>query len=104
MKSRVETLISKFGQNVEIALSKEKNSIKAKALRSNMQSELYEDYRDSGKTEQHLYIGSPNINLSDTPSATLTFGGKNYVIKKAEKVNVLGENLYERAVIEEVKS
>ena len=80
MKSRVETLISKFGQNVEIALSKEKNSIKAKAfiqpLRSNMQSELYEDYRDSGKTEQHLYIGSPNINLSDTPSATLTFGGK----------------------------
>lgn len=109
MKTRVETLISKFGQSVDITMSKEKNSIiKVKAfiqpLRSNIQSELYEDYRDSDKTEQNLYIGLPGTNLSDNPSATLNFGGKNYAIKKVEKVNVLGKDIYERAVIEEVKS
>ncbi len=108
MKARVETLISKFGQSVDITTSKEKNPIKVKAfiqpLRSNIQSELYEDYRDSDKTEQNLYIGLPGTNLSDNPSATLTFGGKNYAIKKVEKVNVLGKDIYERAVIEEVKS
>ena len=108
MKTRVETLISKFGQSVDITMSKEKNPIKVKAfiqpLRSNIQSDLYEDYSDSDKTEQNLYIGLPDTNLSDNPSATLTFGGKNYAIKKVEKVNVLGKDIYERAVIEEVKS
>ncbi len=108
MKTRVKILISKFGQNITVTRTTGETPIQTKAfiqpLRCDEQSELYGDYTDSEKNEQYLYIGFPEINLSDTTSAIITFEGKNYTIKKAEKVNVLGEDIYERAVIEEVKS
>lgn len=108
MKTRAKILISNYGQNIIIKRDSNEKSIHTKAfiqpLRCDRQSELYGDYTDSQTTEQYLYIGLPEIKLSNAPNAILTVDGQNYFIKKAEKVVFSGKVLYERAVLEKSQS
>lgn len=99
-------IISRYGQTVTIKKTDTSSPVETKAiiqpLRSDFQSGLYADYSDSSKTEQFLYIGLPEINLSSYPdTTTITCAGKNYFIKKSESFYCGNQVMYERAVLEE---
>lgn len=105
METDAKNLILRYGQPITITKSSADTPKSTRAfiqpLRWDVQSPLYGDYEDSNKTEQFLYIGSPNFQLSTYPTTTvITCEGQNYIIVKAESVYLADQVIYERAVLE----
>lgn len=106
MQIEAKKLISLYGQDITINSNSLSVPISTKAfiqpLRSDYQSDMYGDYRETENEEQFLYIGLPEYSLSSySENVTITSKNKTYVIKKSESVNLSGKPIYERAVLEE---
>ena len=110
MFNNPEFLISQYGQNVTLNSSDKNNTPKTfkafiQPLRSDFQSDLYGDYKESDNTEQFLYIGPPGIQLMKYPTGTtLESNSEKFIIKKAENVYLSGEIIYERGLLEKAST
>lgn len=105
MTENIKNSIEQYGKTISVTTADGAEVSTPKAfiqpLRSDYQSPLYEDYQNDKSTEQFLYIGLPETNLSDMPSGTLLKSDSNvYEIKMIEKVYISEEVAYERAVLE----
>ena len=102
-------LISQYGQNITLTSSCKNLPLNFKAfiqpLRSDFQSDLYGDYKESETSEQFLYIGPPDINLKEYPDDTIIeSNSEKFKIKKAENVYLSGKVIYERGVLEKLST
>lgn len=105
MSIKPSYLIRKFGQDITIKIDEAHKEEPSKAiiqpLRWDAQSALYQDYLTENITEQFLYIGPPELELSKhIDTAIITANGQRYTLKMAEYVRVGNEVMYERAVME----
>lgn len=109
----ITKLILQYGQDITIKINNNINNTQEiintksiiQALRSDFQSDLYGDYQDTNNnnTEQYLYIGPSNINLTNlikNNNIIINTNSEDYIIKKIEQVFLSGDCVYERGVLE----